>query len=1175
MKELFSNLYRLMVIFTLAIFMQACGSDTPDPTADFSISTDTTVISFNSEFSQTSSQSATINVNFVGQGLLIGFAPEAQAVPWLRFRTEGVNDSSAKVIVELDGVENYRNDIYRTTLRLSTGDVNNTALVHQDVDISLNVRELISFSATLGEQSIESQELTLSIDRNDYTLETSDDWLVVSDETIENTTKLTITPTLSAIEQSGAYQSEIILTETGSGNRSLINVELGVDNLYLYSDIPAVSLSKTNNVENLEQQLTILTNSLSPVNWQATSNVEWLTLAKTDNSLLVSINDNSLPDSEISDAIITVAATDNSQIISAEIPVSFYQKAITVSDTVIEDLPNTTASVVVSPTKPYLYAISGHQIVTYQTFSGELINSVDILADDVEGELSQLIVHPLGKHLLAKATISSINDDESTTITTHRYRVDLETMKVTELTNASIEYEPLGYVSFAGRHFVVTQTLELANENLERLNWDRENAFSVGAIDQARATQSLFALESATATFHRLTTRVNDFTTSKISLTEQSSYRPELLDQDMTISGFIVNNDETALYAASETSEYISFDGNVYTDNGLLSQTEGSITLANAKDLAGNAIYSRFENTETPQFVLAIYNQAQKLVNTIVTSPIQPTDLQITSDGQRALLQYSDQLELVTLERIDLSHRQLEFVVSPAQASIEAQTILINGVSENWSASSNVAWLSLTEEVVDGQSSLTVNINSQAIDGWGLFTGIITIIDSDTGYATKVVVELAIDETRLFANYPSLNFDQQLNSEVLTKTVDIQTNKSSMIAWQANTDVDWLNLTQDNNTDQLTVTVIPENVSENGLHSAEIILTSSIVGESVDGVIKVSFYKSDFDTSVDSELVIEGIEPNDSAVVLDPLRPYLYVAQGDEIKVINVVDGTLVTTVEGLLADVALTNLVIHPDGSKLLASNLETYLDEDDQEATRVNHYQIDLTNFTIAQLNSENIDLDFRPQAVITIDGKPVVVSQALEYANTDLEVQYWDSANAFLTSITHKVANHNNFLAYNGANATIYQQHVRFNAFAEKSITAKAEGSSQNLNFALYGVGGITTNNNGDILYSANPVTEWSSLDGDSYISNGVLPSSQTLATIAVTTDTNDHSYVYRRSFINGYGEAHTLTEYDELQQQVSFVGYSSGSNQVYLSPTYHRVIHYLAEQQQLIIDYIPQD
>ena len=89
------------------------------------------------------------------------------------------------------------------------------------------------------------------------------------------------------------------------------------------------------------------------------------------------------------------------------------------------------------------------------------------------------------------------------------------------------------------------------------------------------------------------------------------------------------------------------------------------------------------------------------------------------------------------------------------------------------------------------------------------------------------------------------------------------------------------------------------------------------------------------------------------------MRPYVYIAQGDKINTYHVISGALINTTRSPLVDVDLTNLVIHPDGSMLLASNSETYLDENELEQTRINHYQFDLNSYQFSQINSDKITI------------------------------------------------------------------------------------------------------------------------------------------------------------------------------------------------------------------------
>jgi hypothetical protein len=87
------------------------------------------------------------------------------------------------------------------------------------------------------------------------------------------------------------------------------------------------------------------------------------------------------------------------------------------------------------------------------------------------------------------------------------------------------------------------------------------------------------------------------------------------------------------------------------------------------------------------------------------------------------------------------------------------------------------------------------------------------------------------------------------------------------------------------------------------------------------------------------------------------MRPYIYIAQGDKFSIYHLISGALINTTRSPLVD--LTNLVIHPNGSMLLSSNSETYLDENELEQTRINHYQFDLNSYQFNQINSDKITI------------------------------------------------------------------------------------------------------------------------------------------------------------------------------------------------------------------------
>ena len=743
--------------------------------------------------------------------------------------------------------------------------------------------------------------------------------------------------------------------------------------------------------------------------------------------------------------------------------------------------------------------------------------------------------------------------------------MNLSDYSFTEIEEPTIEYEPIRYVQFSGRYFIVTQRQEYADENLQRLFWDRENQFFASIVDQASETDTFYALDTAISTLKRFSAQINDFTQDKITTTLTHEYKPELLAEDESISSFVVNNNETAIYAISPTSEHITFDGTTFTDNGLLEQAEDTTTYAVDKSKNNLAHYIRFDAVNG--VVMNIYNQQAELTSTINTQRQAPTSIDISSDDKRLVINTlnSTQIEIVTLEQFEVSATQLSFKTTLSNASIATQEVNISGVSDAWQAIANVPWLSLTQQTTDNSKKLIIAIDTGQITGWGLFTGVITVTDPETGINVQITIELAVDEIRLFSDASALAFTSQVDKSTLSHTVNIITNKVTPILWQAVSNVDWLNLTTDTVNNTLTITADPSKIATNGLYYGEITLSPTNSADSLNGTINVSFDKGNFDTTSISEIVIADITPNSSAVVLDPLRPYIYIGQGDTISVFNIITGASVATITSPLASVALTNLVIHPDGSILLASNIENYTDENEQAQTRINHYQINITDFSINLMPADDIDIQFRPKTIVMVAGKAVVVTQALEYANLALKVQYWDNENAFVSSIIKDVPANNNVIAYNNTTAALMQYTLEYNAFASTSVQQTA--SLENINAAYSNsLTNIATSSNGEDIYTASTTSEWTTFDGTNFNDQGVLRAS--FRTVNNAVDSANNSYFYRQ-----YGDTlFALSKYDINQVELWTVPYSAGSEDSYISTSYQRIIHYNASSSSLVLDYI---
>lgn len=1158
MLEQFKSFYRVFLISILTLTLQACGGSSSDSAPSYTISADVSSAHYNVSLGQASTDSLTINVNFTGAGVALGFAPDSAIPPWLTYRTETVTATQARIIVDVVNAEFLPANLYTTTLRLSTADETGSNLVNHDVDISLLVWSLISFGDTFGATEIASQTYSYANSNGDWSATSDADWLNISAETVEGVTTLTLTPDVSDITSSGLSEGNLILTQSGTNKTQQVPVELGLDNLHLFANETALNFVSTANMNETQKIISVSTNAVNAVNWQATSNAEWLTVARiedTDN-LTVSVDPTLVTQETLVNTAITLSAPDNANVVEKAIPVSFYRSASIFENATIEELTANGAAILTAPNKPYIYVAVGNELRIYHQYTEALLNTIVIAP--VDTELEQLISHPEGTILLAKAIETTVVDDPETEeneeeTVTHRYKVDLADLTFETLADFDIQYEPAAFVRFGGRHFVVTQVMEFADENLMRQFWDPQNAFFSRAFSQPNNKDTLFALDGNSSTFKRYTATVNDFTVNALSTTLTHEYKPESLGEEDFITDFVVNNDESTLYAISPTTESISFDGEVFTDNGLLETNSDIVTIALDKSNNGRAHYVRFD--PTTGFVVNVYDQDQMLTTTIATNGSQPTNIALNADNKRLVLNAnnSNEIQLLNLRQFEVSADALAFNSTFGDTAIDEQTINLGGLGAGWQATSDMPWLIVTPVISEEGNSLTVSIDNSSITGWGLFTGTITVTDPASGTATVITVKFAVDAVRITSNYPALSFNQLATQNMLTHTVDVLTNSENDIEWQASTDAPWLTLTANTADNTLAITAMPGMATGDGMFYATITLAPVDTNHAQPSSIEVSLNKGTVDAA---DVAISSITPNSDGIVVDPLRPYLYVAQGDEILVYNVNTGALVETIISPLVDVELTNLVIHPNGSILLASNLETYLDEEEVEQTRVNHYQVNLTSFEIMQKDSELVDINYRPIAIEVISGIDVVVTQTLELANLNLASQYFDAENAYFVSTFNSPISTTQFMAFKGAENSIENYTISVNAYADSAATAALNSSYQNDDLA--GLSAISSQHDGAEIYTSATATEWTSFNGTIYTDNGKLDNTANVSARKVTIDSANNSYFYRFDQSQGF----VLSKYDNTQtlQWQQTIAANGTSTQSFVMPSYLRIVTY---------------
>lgn len=670
MKEPMRHLYTIVLVIT-ALMLQACGNS--EDNSVFSISANVSEANFSSEVLQESTETIAIQVDFDGDGLVVGYVTgtepllnveNADLLPWLSISVENVTENSATIFITANNVIEYVNNdnearalslpanTYTTTLRLATSNDDASKFVSHDIDVSFLVwnltvdTEKVNYSATFGVTETPSKTINISSESNEWTAQTDVSWLSLDVTSGTGDGAIVVTPDVSSFLASGLQQGHIVLTEVTSGDTKLVPVDLALDNIYLFAERPTIALTSTTAISALSTTVTVSNNGISPVDWQASTTADWLTVTKINaNQLHVTADPNSAPMNENSSAEVVIAASQNQDVISDTIKVNFYNSELIVENKVLDALAINNNEMLFSPLKPSFYVAIANQLLTYHQYTGEEQASLVVAPEGTS--LEQLIIHPNGDYLLAKAIETTTESDpttgeEVTTEVVHRYRVNLLDNSITKLLDTDILYEPTAIVRLSGRYFVITQALELADDDLQVLFWDGANAYFTTEIDVAAQADTLFALDNNATTklanLKRYIPQVNDFGDDQISITLTDEYHPQTLGEGQYIRDFVVSNDEKNIYAISETSEWISFDGENFVDNGLLETNTNVVTFFLEKNSDSQANYLRINTANPLGFYLNIYDDQQTISSTIFTGDNLPASIKLSGDDQRLLI---------------------------------------------------------------------------------------------------------------------------------------------------------------------------------------------------------------------------------------------------------------------------------------------------------------------------------------------------------------------------------------------------------------------------------------------------------------------------------------------------------------------------------------------------------
>lgn len=193
-------------------------------------------------------------------------------------------------------------------------------------------------------------------------------------------------------------------------------------------------------------------------------------------------------------------------------------------------------------------------------------------------------------------------------------------------------------------------------------------------------------------------------------------------------------------------------------------------------------------------------------------------------------------IEVVAPRVIDTTPSSLTFDAIVGQPAPAAQQVAITedtGLSLNWTATSNVPWMTVSPASGAAPSTLTVNVDPSQLTA-GTYTGVITVDDGAGGADPKnVAVTLNVAAQPSLAVSPSsLSFSAATGATPASQTFQVTNTGGATLAWTAAVTAtspagNWLHVQQTSGTAPSTVTVSVDPQATQGTYTGTITVTAS------------------------------------------------------------------------------------------------------------------------------------------------------------------------------------------------------------------------------------------------------------------------------------------------------------------------------------------------------------
>lgn len=402
---------RVFIALTLAPWLASCGGggggDGGGSGPRYSIQVAPASVRFEAERGASLPASQQLSVNFVGDGVIVGYPPGVASASWLSVNAPSSAQSPVTVTLSVTST-GLAPGTYTANLRFASGKADGSNVVTQDVAVTYILADPIKLNATalqLDATAGQSMARTVTISGSNlrWSAVGSQPWLTVSPASGMAPGPIEVTAN-AAMLSAGVYTANLAVTDANANITRTVPVSFDVSaNRWNVSRTGVSLLAFADNAAS-SASVIVTNDARAALTWTASTSEAWLTVTPTGSSgdaLTVSANGNAA--ALAADTLHFATVTVNGGSVSTDsVRVGYYRSSQNEPDemhyTVNTSTANPRAQLALDPVRPYVYlGLSTPDVTRVHLITG----ARDVLFSTPGARIAGLVVSGDGRTLYA------------------------------------------------------------------------------------------------------------------------------------------------------------------------------------------------------------------------------------------------------------------------------------------------------------------------------------------------------------------------------------------------------------------------------------------------------------------------------------------------------------------------------------------------------------------------------------------------------------------------------------------------------------------------------------------------------------------------------------------------------------------------------------------------------